>query len=250
MNQQQLTDRNRVAWDANSYDAWVNRYGEPVVASASIVADPKHALRRILKYVGNPASLKIANPLGSHGRIATALSLMEAEVTVFDVSNSNAKYALELADTAGVSIEYIVGDFQKKALDYQHKFDVIVMELGVIHYFVDASAFVASLRMLLKQGGKIVFNEFHPLVKKSVDISSAKPVFYGDYFTTDCEEAETPYKIFTENEVPACLIRRWNLGEIVTAFASGQFVINRLDEHASSEFPKLPGTFTLVATAA
>lgn len=97
MNQQKMNERNRVAWDANSYEAWVSRYGEPVVASANIIADPKHTLRRILEFIENPAGLTIANPLGSHGRVATALSLMQAEVTVFDISKSNAKYASELA---------------------------------------------------------------------------------------------------------------------------------------------------------
>ena len=49
--------------------------------------------------------------------------------------------------------------------------------------------------------------------------------------------------------VPTCLIRRWNSGEIVTAFAVGDFVIEQLVEHPLSEFEQLPGAFTLVARA-
>ena len=250
MNQQTLTDRNRIAWEASSYEAWVNRYGTPVTAATNIMSDPRHTLRRVLKFVGNPQGQAVVNPLGSHGRVATALALLEADVTVFDVSDSNARYARELATCAGAVVEYIVGDFQQVAVRYLNKFDVAVMELGIVHYFVKIEAFVASVRKLLKPGGKLVLNEFHPLLKKSVVINSGQPTFNGNYFNTDCEEATTPYEPFTENVVPPCLIRRWNLGEIVTAFASGGFIIEQLIEHPSPEFDQLPGTFTLAARAA
>jgi len=68
-------------------------------------------------------------------------------------------------------------------------------------------------------------------------------------FSTDCEEVATPYEKFIEAVVPACLIRRWNLGEIVTAFASAGFVIEQLVEYLSPDFKQLPGTFTLIARA-
>ena len=44
-------------------------------------------------------------------------------------------------------------------------------------------------------------------------------------------------------------MRRWNLGEIVTAIASEGFRIERLIEHPWTECPELPGTFTLTAVA-
>lgn len=244
-----MTERNRIAWEADSYQAWINRYGTPTEAAAEIVSNPTHTLRRVLDFIGDTRGLAVANPLGSHGRVATALAVLGAEVTVFDVSESNERFALELAASADVAIEYLVGDFQEAAARYARKFDIAVMELGVIHYFVDLTRFSASVRRLLKPGGKLVLSEFHPLLKKAISIDSGQPSFSGDYFKSDAEEAPTPYEEFTKNNVPGCLIRRWNLGEIVTAFASSDFKIEKLIEHPSWEFSQLPGTFTLVATA-
>ena len=249
MDQNEITERNRIAWGAESYQAWVNHYGPPREAAAAILSDPQHTLRRLLEFVGDPKGLTIANPLGSHGRVATALALLGANVTVFDVSESNSRYARELAYEAGVSFDYVVGDFLATAIERSNQFDTVVMELGIVHYFIEIDRFVASVRGLLKPTGRLVLNEFHPLLKKSFDANSGKPIFKGDYFWTETEEAQTPYEIFVASEVPTCQVRRWNLGEIATAFASGRFRIERLLEHPSWEFDQLPGTFTLVATA-
>lgn len=249
MDQSEVTERNRIAWAAQSYEAWVNHYGPPSEAAAAILSDPQHTLRRLLEFVGDPKGLTIANPLGSHGRVATALAVLGANVTVFDVSKSNARYAQELANEAGVSFDYVVGDFQATAIERSSQFDTVVMELGIVHYFIEIDKFVASVRTLLKPDGRLVLNEFHPLLKKSFDATSDEPIFKGDYFRTETEEAPTPYEVFVTSEVPTCHVRRWNLGEIATAFASGRFRIERLLEHPSWEFAQLPGTFTLVATA-
>lgn len=249
MDQDELTKRNRIAWEASSYDAWVNRYGAPDAAAEEIVSKPEHTLRRVLEFVGSPQGLSVVNPLGSHGRLAIALALLKASVTVFDVSASNARYAREMAICADVALEYIVGDFQQIARLHQHRYDVAVMELGIVHYFVEIDEFAASVKLLLKPEGRLVLNEFHPLLKKSVSIFSGQPSFNGNYFSADCEEAATPYGKFIEAVVPACLIRRWNLGEIVTAFASAGFVIEQLVEYPSPDFNQLPGTFTLTARA-
>ena len=221
----------------------------PNEAAADVVADPGHVLRRVLGFIGDPAGTDVANPLGSHGRVATALALLGARVTVFDLSESNARFARELASAAGVEIDYLVGDFERTARRCEKRFDAVVMELGIVHYFIDLSAFVTSVRALMRPGGRVLLNEFHPLLKKAITLGSGQPVVRGDYFAAEVEDAPTPYGTFVDESVPDCLIRRWNLGEIVTAFASGGFTIERLVEHPSPECERLPGTFTLIAGA-
>ena len=249
MDHEEMVERNRAAWTANAYRAWVERYGMPERAAADLVADPRRPLRRLLPAIGDPAGRAIAVPLGSHGRVATALALLGAEATVFDVAESNARYARELAVAAGVPLTYVVGDFQRTASDCPGAFDTVAMDLGIVHYFVEIERFVAATRTLLESGGTLVLSEFHPLVKKSLDVSSGEPRLRGDYFATDVEAAPTPCDVFLDGGSPDCALRRWNLGEIVTAFASGGFRIGELVEHPSAACGSLPGTFTLVATA-
>lgn len=108
MMQKQFIENNRDAWNADAYASWVKQYGTPAQAAAKIVANPSYVLRRILPHIPDPNGLHIANPLGSHGRRATALALLGAEVCVFDLSKSNARYAQELSTVAGVDLRYVV----------------------------------------------------------------------------------------------------------------------------------------------
>ena len=250
MNQELVARRNQTAWEFKSYDAWVSAYGTPAQAAVELVRDPMHKVRRILPYLKCPENGKIANPLGSHGRVAVSLALLGADVTVFDISETNKRYAIELAESAGVSIQYELGDFIQIAKLYSDQFDQVVMELGVLHYFSDLNIFVQALSDILNPKGVVVLNEFHPLLKKAINIAEGSITLDGDYFSSDLETAETPYAAFLNGQVvPPCLVRRWNLGEIVTAFADGGFRVNKLIEEPSSGMAQLPGTFTLVATA-
>ena len=94
-----------------------------------------------------------------------------------------------------------------------------------------------------------MLSEFHPLAKKALAVRADGAELRGDYFTSGVEAAPAPYGQFLEEPPPDCLVRRWTLGEIVTAVASRGFRIERLVEYPHPEEPRLPGTFTLVARA-
>lgn len=245
----EIAEQNRVAWEAQAYESWLRAYGTPDKVAFELTADPTYKLRRFLPYLGNVEGKKIANPLGSHGRLGVALGLLGADVTIFDTSASNQKYALELAHEAGVSLNYIVGDFLSVDLvPHVATFDFVVLELGIIHYFVELDAFVDRLCSLLVRGGSLVLHEFHPLIKKSISSLNQQPVVTGDYFFSGTEKVPVAYASFADEPeaLPKCLVRRWTLGEIVTAFAQGGFVVEKLLEAPDGAFPLLPGTFTLV----
>jgi len=112
MDQSELSRTNQTAWNSDSYAAWVNLYGTPAEVANTLRGNPTYKVRRLIDHLPAIENLKIANPLGSHGRMATALALLGANVTVFDISESNAKYRLELSEAAGVVVDYVVGEFQ------------------------------------------------------------------------------------------------------------------------------------------
>lgn len=175
--------------------------------------------------------------------------MMGADVTVFDISEENARYALELAAAAEVSIGFVVGDFLANAPRYIGHFDAAVMELGVLHYFVSVEDFAAALRAILRPGAAVVLTDFHPLLRKvfASDGDAAEPS--GDYFSAAVERAAAPYASLLDREVPECRVRRWTLGEIVSACAASGFRIERLIEYPDQVRTHLPGTFTLTLTA-
>lgn len=60
---------------------------------------------------------------------------MGSEVTIFDISEDNKRYALEVADEANVDIDFIVGDVLEIDMNkYEEYFDVVFMEGGIFSY--------------------------------------------------------------------------------------------------------------------
>ena len=98
-----------------------------------LMEDPLREVDHYLPYIQSPEGKRIINLLGSKGNKAVSLALLGADVTVVDISASNAKYANELADAAGVSIEYVVSDVLH--VQFSESFDIVLLELGVLHYF-------------------------------------------------------------------------------------------------------------------
>jgi SAM-dependent methyltransferase len=224
-----------------------------------LIKQPKTYLRRHIEYLGDVQDKKVANLLGSCGKKAVPLAILGADVTVVDISEENRKYALEVAKEAGVKIHYIVSDFMELNIDHMRdSFDIVYLEGGILHYFSDLDKFSEKIYELLKAGGKLVLNDFHPIrkilkVKDIFKICEDSLELDGDYFDNELRVGEVAYeKYFPENEqdkFPKCLLRYWTMGEIITSFASAGFVIEKLVEGPRFDSHKnIPGEFTLVAS--
>jgi len=242
-----LSECNSIAWNTNSYAAWVCKYGKPQAAARKLKQDPTRKLKTIYQHIADRVPRKIINPLGSHGSVAVSLSLLGAEVCVIDFSTENKRYAVELAKAAEVNIRYEVGEFLHVAAHHCDRYNLAIMELGIVHYFSDLQLFTSAIYDLLVPGSQMILHEFHPLLKKSIEQTEYGIGLKGDYFKSMVEDACTPYEeLVAGSAIPLCNIRRWNLGEIVTAFAKNGFRVESLTEEPDTHISQLPGTFTLV----
>lgn len=77
----------------------------PADRAKKTAADPRAALKRHANYFDTFNDIRIANICGSCGKKAVPLAVLGADATVFDISKDNKRYALELADAAGVEID-------------------------------------------------------------------------------------------------------------------------------------------------
>ena len=263
MNQKQLSATNKAGWTKAAYEAWTNRHGTPHSYSKQIRDNPAAEVAYYLPYIDNVQGKRIINLMGSKGSKAVALSLLGAEVTVIDISESNAKYARELAAAAETHIEYIVSD----VLHIQEtigSFDVVLLELGVLHYFIDLQPLFTIISQLLKQGGTFILRDYHPLYTKLVQIENNEVVASGNYFHADVIEVDVAYSMLLSeaerNSLPKNMIRRWTLGEIVTKIAQAGLRIEELIEECGAKqrwvFPphapngiedRIPGLYTLIS---
>lgn len=257
MNSQSET--NKKAWSYKAYEFWMNELGSPSDVAKDMIKQPEKYLQRHLEYLGDVKEKKIANLLGSCGKKAVPLAILSADVTIVDISEDNKKYAMEVAKEAGVNLTYIVSDFLEINIDEMcNCFDIVYLEGGILHYFSDINELSKKIYVLLKIGGKLVLNDFHPIrkifkVRDVCDLRDDSLELTGDYFENTLQIAEVAHeKYFTENEqnqFPKCLLRYWTMGEIISSLASAGFIIDKLVEGPRFDSHKnIPGEFTLIAS--
>lgn len=244
--------QNKQAWEFNAYDFWVREAGRPEERAKQIQADPMRSLRFHASYFPGFKGVKVANICGSCGKKAVPLAVLGAEVTVFDISEANRKYALELAEAAGTTICYEVCDVLEIDLaKYAGTFDVVFMEGGILHYFHNLADFMGIMHALLKPGGVMICSDFHPLTKIMDVLGFQQPT--RSYFSTEVFEGEMPHARFYDEEVrrtfPKCSLRKYTLSEIINGVLGAGFTLRRFDEHPAWTNKDLPGEFTILAEA-
>ncbi|WP_409344676.1 class I SAM-dependent methyltransferase [Paenibacillus sp. MBLB4367] len=252
---------NGEAWNQGPYAAWLQRFGTPREAADKIKANPAARLGTLASYMGELNGKKTANLLGSHGGKAVALALLGADVTVVDIAAENARYAEEVAREAGVPLRYVVADvLELPETERSGDYDIVLMEFGILHYFTELAPLMRVVADLLKQGGRLVLQDFHPITTKLISSKGTRHTIRkhkvdGDYFDESVHEVEVPYEKFLPGSDPAplkkVLQRRWTLGEIVTAVAAeGLYIRTLLEEpnRSSDVFDKgIPKSFLIAA---
>mmetsp|Transcript_38871 Transcript_38871/g.74465 ORF Transcript_38871/g.74465 Transcript_38871/m.74465 type:complete len:176 (+) Transcript_38871:1300-1827(+) len=134
--------------------------------------------------------------------------------------------------------------------------DVVVMEMGILHYFVDLLPLLGHegvVPTLLRPGGRLVLRDFHPVSTKLVSSRGKKLKADGDYFYSGLTATSVAHSKFGKGGAaePAAVVqhRRWTMGEILTAAASGGLCLDVLDEEpgVKPSDRTVPKIFTLVA---
>ncbi|MED3908150.1 class I SAM-dependent methyltransferase [Peribacillus simplex] len=252
--QQGFTAENEQAWNQNNYLALVNRYGNPVELASKIKQNPKWRLHPFYKYMGDISGEKITHLMGSNGVKAVALAILGAEVKVVDFSQENAMFANELASGANVSIEYIVSDVLSLSSEHESgDQDLVLMELGVLHYLIDLQPLFEKIKKMLKPGGRFILHEFHPISTKLITSNGKKHKITGNYFVPAIENNEVAFSKHMPDEEKGSLSRvvqrKWTIGELITSIGQSGLVIKVLEEEPNHKIHDigLPKTYTLVA---
>lgn len=264
MNQQSM--QNKKAWEYRAYE-FRNSEHSPSELADILKKEPERHLRMHGEYFQDVRGKRIANLCGSCGKRAVPLALLGAQVTVFDISEEQKRYAMELADAAGVVIEYVCGDvYDIELSEFGGRFDMVYMEGGVLHYFNDMEQLAGIWFSLLKKGGRMVLSDFHPcrflagngnftagscLGKGNVDKVKVNRGTGGfDYFDSSVKEGEVAYKYLLGGDLesyPKCSLTRHTLSEIMNCVIGAGFTVKRFDEHPDWGNRRVPGEFTVIA---
>lgn len=246
----EYSQQNKRAWEYNAYEFWTQHNGRPVERAEEDKKDPIKALKKYANYFDSYKGVKIANICGSCGKKAIPLALLGADVTIFDISEDNKKYALEVAEAAQVNIEFEICDILEIDLKkYGEYFDVVFMEGGVLHYFHNINEFMQLMNGLLKKNGKMICSDFHPFSKITDILQLEQPTM--SYFSEEVFEGEMAHARFYNKEIrkqmPKCSYRKYTISEILNAILQNGFVLKQFDEHPAWTNENIPGEFTAVA---
>lgn len=130
-------------------------------------------------------------------------------------------------------------------------YDVVLLELGVLHYFLDLAPLMSVVRQLLAPGGRLVLREFHPISTKLIASKGKKHKVAGDYFRQALVGSSVAYSKYSSSspDVAGVQLRPWGLGEVVTAVCEAGLVLQCLEEEpgVKADDAGLPKAFTLVA---
>lgn len=242
--------QNKKAWEYNAYEFWVSNDGSPSERAKKDLDNPTGMLKRYSNYFDKYKDVRVANICGSCGKKAIPLAVLGAEVTVFDISEDNRRYALEVAEAAQVKINFEVCDIMEIDITkYEGYFDVVFMEGGVLHYFHDIGRFMNIMYSLLKSGGKMICSDFHPFTKISDALNFEQPTM--SYFSEDVFEGEMAHARFFEKEIrdkmPKCSYRKYTISEIINAVIDSGFIIKKFEEYPAWTNSDFPGEFTVIA---
>lgn len=248
--QDEVTRANKIAWESGAYKAWVHAYGTPKELAERLKMDPQHPLRYWLKYIGNPTQKRVLNLFGSHGKKAISLAILGADVTVVDISEENCRYASDVADAAGVKLDYICADvLQIPNENRLGDFDIVLMEFGILHYFTDLNPVFSLVYRRLRAQGRLLLTDYHPFARGWMGAERlTEPT--GDYFDDTVHEVEVAFaQLLPEADrsgVRTVRGRNWTVGGIVTAIAERGLFIRTFEEIPNQD-PRYPEFYTVVA---
>ena len=246
----EYSKQHKKAWEFDAYAFWVRQAGKPEERARKDAENPRAMLKQFADYFDGFEGVKVANICGSCGKKAIPLALLGAEVTVFDISEENKRYAMETAEAAETSITFEVCDILEIDLSkYAGYFETAFMEGGILHYFHELDEFMKMMNSILKPGGKMICSDFHPFTKIMDSLNLERPTM--NYFSTEIYEGEMAHARFYDEEtrklIPRCSYRRYTISEIINAILRNGFRLIQFDEHPSWENENLPGEFTAIA---
>lgn len=253
--QKRLNEKNKHAWTEDAYAAWTSRFGEPKQIAEKLMTDPTNILSGLINYFPNLKGKKLMNLLGSNGLKAIAFSLLGAQAAVVDISSENARYALDVAREAGTQIDFMVADvLELKEDQLKPEYDYILMEKGILHYFIYLPPLFNIVYQLLKPGGTLILEDFHPVSVKLLSSKGKKHKVLGNYFDPSIQQVPVAFgKHLTSTQSSENQMyvyeKYWTLGEILTAVAQSNLVLTQLDEQPNIKKNDIgiPKTFILQA---
>ncbi|MCJ8013571.1 class I SAM-dependent methyltransferase [Paenibacillus sp. KQZ6P-2] len=170
------------------------------------------------------------------------------------MSSENRQYALEVANYAGVKLNYILADVLNIPDDLNlHEYDIVLMEFGILHYFANLNPIFELVHNLLKNNGRFILTDFHPFSSKLINDTNGTVSFKenANYFNSNFVEEDIAFADFLSEKdrksLPKVLLKKWTIGEILSTLAEKNMFLRKFEEEPHHINNNIPAFYTIIA---
>lgn len=231
MDQKNYLDINRVSWNVRTgVHLKSDFYDVPGFLAGN------NSLNNIeLDLLGDISEKKILHLQCHFGQDTISLARMGAEVTGVDFSDAAIDVATQLAKQTNTNANFICCNIYDLPEILNEQFDIVFTSYGTIGWLPDLDKWANIIAAHLKQDGKLVFVEFHPVVW--MFDSNFENITYNYFNTGAIVEKESG----TYAEKNAAIHQEyitWNhsLSEVFKSLIANGFKIDNFDEYDFSPY--------------
>ncbi len=228
-----VRETNRAHWDAlaavhgqdDYYDA------EALVGGADTLSRHENAA------VGEVSGLDVLHLQCHIGFDSISLARRGARVIGADFSPASLAKGRDLAERAGVEVEFVEADATALPPELHGRFDLVYATMGVICWIEDLAAWMRSVHTALRPGGRLVLVEIHPLYNM---IGEREPLLLDFPYAADgprrFEEPGSYADQGADVAVPTEIVYAHSLGEVVSEAVGAGLRVDALHEHLDTDF--------------
>lgn len=162
-----------------------------------------------------------------------------------DFSENSLTYAKEIAERAGVAIEYVYANVYDARTAVTGTFDLVYTSIGVLCWLPDVREWARTVASLMKPGATFFIRDDHPMFMTIADDASTGLRVELPYF--ERPNPETWVNTATYVPTPGAFLEHstnheWNhsLGEIISALIQAGLVIDDVEETPFSAWAPWP----------
>lgn len=155
---------NKLHWDAIAIENWAEKKAE----LPEIVRDPDSYLERVephmFPYLRDIEGKRVIVLQFGDAHAMLACALKGAEVAGVDLSSEQVRLAREASEFCGVNVKLVEADCQNLPDSIPRPYyDFAIAECGIFIWIADLKAWMRNANHVLKRGGKLLAQDFHPL---------------------------------------------------------------------------------------
>lgn len=189
-------------------------------------------------------------------------NLGAASVTGFDFAAAFLDQARELAAAGGIEAAFVQSEIARIPADYNKRFDLALVAIGVLGWMPDLAEFFATARRLLKPGGHLVIYEDHPILNMYDDRDRGGPPQPDEsYFRSEPYRHDNGLDYWANQDYTArpCYWTFHKMSDVVMGVVRAGFALEDFEEfphtvgtraHFENQPQQLPLSYILVARAA